>query len=60
MKVGGEEKREWRNELHDNPGLDAIDGEDAVGGGEPAKRCIVPKGDGAEQSETSEKALFGH
>lgn len=48
VEVGGEEKGKWGNKLHHNPGLDAINGEDAVRCGEPAKRCIVDKADGAE------------
>ena len=59
MEVGGEEKCERGNELHHNPGLGAVDREGAVGRGEPAKRCIVHKGDGPEQGETGEKAPFG-
>jgi hypothetical protein len=48
VEVSGEEERDWGNELHHNPRFDAVDREDTVGCSEPAKRCIVHKGDGAD------------
>ncbi len=60
MKVGCDEEAEGGEDLHDNPGLDAIDGENAVGSSEPAKRRIVYKGNGTKQGETVNEPLFGH
>lgn len=59
VKVGCEEEGERGDELHHDPGLDAINGEDAVGRSEPAKRRIVHKSSGADQSETAKEPVFG-
>ena len=60
VEVRREEEGERRGELHHDPGLDAVDGEGAVGCGEPAERRIVHESNGAEQGETAEEPLFGH
>ena len=60
VEVRCDEEGEGGDELHHDPGLDAIDGENAVGRGEPAERRIVHKGSGAEQSKTVKEPLFGH
>jgi len=59
-EVGREKKGGGGDELHDDPGLDAIDGEDAIGRSESAERCVVHEGGGAKQGETAEEPLFGH
>lgn len=60
VEVRREKKGGGGDELHHDPGLDAVEGEDAVGRSESAERCIVHEGGGAEQSETVEEPLLGH
>jgi len=59
VEVRCEEEGEGGGEFHHDPGLDAIDREDAVGRGKPAKGRIVDEGDGAEEGERTEEPLFG-
>ena len=59
MEVGRGEESERGDELHRDPGLDAVDGEDAIGRREPAERRIVHEGGGAGQGEPVEEPLFG-
>ena len=60
MEVGCEEEGEGRDELHYYPGLDAIDGEDAVGRRKPAKRRIVCEGSWPKEGKAVKEPLFGH
>ena len=58
VKVCGEEEGDWRDELHQDPGLDTIKREDAVGRSKPAKRCVVQETSRTGQGEDPEKPLF--
>lgn len=60
VKVCCEEEGEGGDELHHDPRLDAINGEDAVRRSEPSKRRIVRKGGGAKQGKTVKEPLLGH
>ena len=60
VEVCCDEEGEGGDKLHYDPGLDPIDGEDAVRRSEPTKGRIVREGSGTKQGKAPKERLFGH